>query len=499
MAPPDESPLALPNADPTAIVQGGGMVAMVGPGGWRGTFPADKVADAIAHGFRPEAQADHQERRMEQLYGDSSLRAGLEGAARGATFGLSDVALAGLGADTEGLRERKERNPWASGIGEATGAVGALAATGGLGGLAEGAGAGVARTIGSSGILSRAAAAGARGAVEGGALGFGQGVSHLALSKDPLTAESLVGQLGHDSLVGALTGGAIGGGLSLAGAGLKAAAGKAGQALSKTQTAIRREPESGRPYHAPAGHEDLSTMGLADTQAGIKAETEAIKVSNAQAGSEVAKDIVDFREGVRQDWQRMQSMMPEKQGIRKEFWRAEKRLSSAIEIPKEIAEDPRVALKAVRSIQEQASKFEQYLPEGMLDPTTTDALRLGSKAAKYTGRAASIAEQAEALENRIMDLSGDAAKTSERLDALKGREALLTRPEPQTRIIDTMSKGIGGAIGGLIGHAIPIPFAGVAGAWMGKELAGATLKPVMQRILGVYAENAGAIAQGADA
>lgn len=75
-----------------------------------------------------------QRREAELLYGDQDVRTFVEGAASGLTFGVSDYALEGLGVSTkEELLGRREANPVASGLGEATGIIGGTLATAGLG------------------------------------------------------------------------------------------------------------------------------------------------------------------------------------------------------------------------------------------------------------------------------------------------------------------------------------------------------------------------------
>ena len=57
---------------------------------------------------------------------DSPILAGVEGVARGVTFGLSDAALASAGGPelAEDIRKRKEFNPAADLIGQGAGIIG---------------------------------------------------------------------------------------------------------------------------------------------------------------------------------------------------------------------------------------------------------------------------------------------------------------------------------------------------------------------------------------
>lgn len=181
--------------DPS-IAQGGGRVAMVRPDGEGVTIPIGRYYEALDKGYRPETWDEHEERRHEQIYGGRPFVAALEGLARGATFGLSD--LIGAAIDPEHVREMKEHNKIASIVGEIPGTVGVLALTG--------VGPAVARAAG-GGLLGSIAA----GGVEGGMAGFGLGVSDVALSKDPLTAQAVAGVLFKHAMLGAAGGAALGG------------------------------------------------------------------------------------------------------------------------------------------------------------------------------------------------------------------------------------------------------------------------------------------------
>ena len=124
-------------------------------------------------------------------------RAFAEGAARGASFGLSDPFLIGAGVKREGLQLRKEENPIASGGGEIVGALGTSIATGG----------------GASALVG----GGVRGAVfEGGLYGMGPMVTESALENTPLTSERLAAGFAG----GALAGGAAHAGFTALGKGV---------------------------------------------------------------------------------------------------------------------------------------------------------------------------------------------------------------------------------------------------------------------------------------
>jgi len=180
---------------------------------------------------------------------DSPVLAGLAGAARGLTFGLSDVAGRAVGLDDE-LAKLKEYNPKSSIGGEITGAIapvvaatilsagtatpaalaGQSAAQGALRAapsvLAATAGEAAAAKLG-GGLLAKAAGT----AVEGALYGTGTGISKAALDqRQDIDAADVGETLAAEIGLGALTGGAF----SLA-----------GSAVSKTAGAIAKGAKSG--------------------------------------------------------------------------------------------------------------------------------------------------------------------------------------------------------------------------------------------------------------
>lgn len=235
--------------------------------------PAEQVGALLTSGDfdidTPEAAED---RRLEREFGDSPLRAGAAGAARGLTFGVSDQIAASIGGEEtqQALRELEERNPEASIAGEVAGSVAPLLFTGGasaagtaargagtagrilrgigapvrgLAALSEGAGAAATRVLAGSApgaarrILARAGGTAVEGAIEGAAGELGRLVTEDALGYEPdLTAEALLSRVGVGGLLGAGVGGVLGGGFSTLGEGIRGGR----RALSGTAEVLRR-------------------------------------------------------------------------------------------------------------------------------------------------------------------------------------------------------------------------------------------------------------------
>lgn len=218
-----------------------GRVTVRDPSGVVGTIDASELGKP---GYRPLTDAEINEERIHRERSTLGQQAitGLEGAARGATLGLSDVATTGLLGDEyrQGAAERAHENKKIAIGSEIAGAIAPTLFSGGAAAEVEGASLlsraarlapsslvssggraverGVASIVGHSAesalgrMAQRAAAVGAAGAAEGGLYGAGNAVSEAALDGGPITAEKVLGGFGH----GALFGGALGAGLGAA-------------------------------------------------------------------------------------------------------------------------------------------------------------------------------------------------------------------------------------------------------------------------------------------
>ena len=169
---------------------------------------------------------------LHKKYGDEGVRAAAEAALSSATFGLSDYALKPLFG--EALRERRERNALAAGIGEVGGIVipalfsggssllgkalpAAWAARGGLA-VEKLTAKGISKLIAETGkkkfakdVMSKMISKGAGSAVEAAFHGGGQLLEEHALGYKEFNAENLLAYGGKAALWGGLIGGGLGG------------------------------------------------------------------------------------------------------------------------------------------------------------------------------------------------------------------------------------------------------------------------------------------------
>jgi hypothetical protein len=235
---PDPAYIALQRpADPAPS----GAVDLVDQTGAIVNADAENVPRLLQSGrYRLASEGESLAAVDEATYGDSELRAGVEGAARGLTLGASDYVIGAIGGDEakRDLAKRQQYNPVSAGIGEGVGIVGGALLTGGAAGAlapaaqlaragraAEGLAGGLraVQALEAGGTLARAGAGairlGTQGALEGALYGAAKAVDDDYLHDHEITAERVALGAG----LGALTGGAFG-----AGAGVLGTLGKAG-------------------------------------------------------------------------------------------------------------------------------------------------------------------------------------------------------------------------------------------------------------------------------
>lgn len=205
-----------------------GQGVLLNPTGELVFVPAEDVQENIArYGYKMPKPDELRKLGRDFKYGSDTmqLQAGLAGAARGGTFGVSDYLAIKTGLTSpEHLSALKEYFPGTSLIGELGGAVATAPFSFTPAGLAvRGARAAEAAAVGqAASLLPKSAMANAiartavetggkalGGAIEGLAFGLGQTVSEAALGDPDLTAENVIAHLGQSAVLG----GALGAGL----------------------------------------------------------------------------------------------------------------------------------------------------------------------------------------------------------------------------------------------------------------------------------------------
>lgn len=224
---------ALPTSEPVTTPElSSEPVNVLNPRNELVSLPKHQIPAALQDGYRLASPEDVKKFEDEQQYGTAGQQviAGLEGAGRALTFGLSTPIETGLGLTTkEAIKGREEVNPVASTVGEIGGFAAGLL-TGGTEAKLLGEGAyGVAKLTAPA-LIERAGAAAAsklesklakdvvRGAVETSLMQGGNEI-HKAFTEDPSkVAETAIADIGLSAVLGGVFGGAVGAGLRKLGA-----------------------------------------------------------------------------------------------------------------------------------------------------------------------------------------------------------------------------------------------------------------------------------------
>ncbi len=245
------------------------LVNVVDPdSGEVGSIPQTQLAQATQLGFTPATPEQVQQHFDEKEFGTAGQQAitGLEGAASGATFGLSTGAERALGVNPEDIRKRREINPKSHMAGEAAGLVG-----GALTGLGEGAavealgakaGAAVLGEAAGAGLGRRLGAAALKGAAENILVSGGDEVSKMFSGNyDEYKPEDAVHAAAANLALSGVLGGVIGGGLGGVGELWNATAGKkveaaltdaTNQARAAVEPSVNPTPEQAEARNAIA-------------------------------------------------------------------------------------------------------------------------------------------------------------------------------------------------------------------------------------------------------
>lgn len=181
-------------------------VSVFSPTGEQQEVSKKTARHLLAQGFQLDTPELRQQMADQVEFGDgfgNEAAAGALGLARGATFGLSDLALSKTGAmSPEELHKREELNPDASMAGEAASfllpAAGAVKALGTAGKVARGLGAGVEAASAVGRGVEAAGMAGAKAlGIEGTSLA-GQVAGHMLPRAAGIAAEAELYQIGHN-------------------------------------------------------------------------------------------------------------------------------------------------------------------------------------------------------------------------------------------------------------------------------------------------------------
>jgi hypothetical protein len=273
-----------------------GTVRLIDPQGQIRDVPSEAAAGALEAGWRAPTTQEELGRTtaqaQEEAYGGvgGAVKAGAAGLARGISLGGFDAAARLLGGEDAAieLQGLRETNP---GVSIGTEIVGGVAPALVSGGAALPAGA--AARVGAG--IGRAAGGGIRGAIvagttEGAIQGFGQGVTELALSTDPLTIERAASALSSNMLYGAGFGAAAGGLAKGAELGLARAKGAIDDALERRAAKATTAAEA-------IEQGDLSLLDKRTLDLAEKDEIQRIQAERAPQ----RKALVDELDGYRND------------------------------------------------------------------------------------------------------------------------------------------------------------------------------------------------------
>lgn len=424
--------------------------------GERGLVPRDKVDVWASAGYEMESPEETQNVVLEREYGDSPGQAALEGAARGLTFGLSDLTLGQL--DEEGFRERRARNEGAAIAGEVGGAV--LGAGVGLGGAVTGIGkAAQAATAakGGGGLL----AAGARGATEGAFYGAGQGLSEAALSEDPLTAERVLSGMASGALFGGAVGGVAGVGGRLLADGATAGKAAAGRMVAKYGAGADDGAKAAIGGEA-SYVDDIATLDRQGLRDAAKAEVTRIKGTVRQEAATVMDDLKTFAKDTRAAF-----ITVDDKAIGGRLGKTKRGIMRSLDDPKGWVEDGfqmRNTAKVLR-VQEQA---------------LNEAIATGKLSERGLSQANEWLEKNLMVQERIKGIT-DALATpaSPRLSALHDA---IGGVAPTKGIGQRVAENVGAGLMASMGFAVGGPVGAAAGAVAGRHAADAVLSRMTGRL-----------------
>lgn len=195
-----------------ALQSGSHHIALTDPEGNFATAPLNEAKQLLGQGYAQPSPEQLKSLLNHAKFSSTpeQIKTGLEGAASGASFGLSTGVERALGVNPEDINARAETNPNIHMAGEATGLIGS-----GLLGYGEGAllgkvGAAVAGRLAGETLLAKVGSSAARNAVETALVASGNEVSKMFANDPNQSAETAMTNIGMNALLGAGIGGAFG-------------------------------------------------------------------------------------------------------------------------------------------------------------------------------------------------------------------------------------------------------------------------------------------------
>jgi hypothetical protein len=423
--------------------------------------PAEQVQDALDQGMTVEAPEQHaaritEDQREEEFGGvKGKVVGGLLAVARGASGGLSDVGIAALGG-ADSTRAYREVNPNVSTVGEIAGSLSEL----GVGGLAGNA----RKSIG--GIAGYGA--------EGAILGLQPGVTELALSDDPLTAERISSVLSSSALLG----GGIGAGVGTIGRLAEKGIARAGAAIEE-HAGARAALDA-----IPADLAGLDAKGLraaaAEERAALKeaarAERSSLEELRKPQREELANQIRDMHHELSTERPIFSAVVGDDvravegvKDIASQLNKSYRGLRSTLDNPIRVAENPEVVLGHLQMRQTALESLQAKTPE-ILSVIGGDGR---AAALEHVDRAL---EQTRAQIGAIKQLSRSNPVASARLSAIEaGSSPRLAQIEaaqdaltnaPKTGLIQKGLQSAAFTGGTALAHAIP--GVGIMAPYVGK-------------------------------
>lgn len=440
-------------------------VTMVDPQGVAHEVDAEQVPQAIDQlKFHIEGAGEHKQRieseAKSELYGSvpGKIATGIAGVERGATLGLSDVAMRAMFGEGGGhaLDSLRQENPKISFGSELAGALITAIPTGGesLLGKLPGAsvgrlGARIAETGEGAGALTKIARGAAGGTAEGMIYGGGSGLTDLALDDHPLTAEHIASTLSSHMLYGGVVG---------AGAGTLAKTAELG--LGRAKSAID-DFAAGREAQA-AVPDDLATMDIKQLRAARADEVKAIGERHAASVADLeaaripqrktlADDIGAFRREVKEADHYLTTdgiKMPAEEGklatseIGKISVKANSALDQVLNNPIGLAKNPGRALDALQRQENAMAKLMEREPELRAAYATSER---GAERAAALDTVPAMLEKNRALQQRIEELQApiklEKPATSAKLDSIDHAIDTLAAGKGEKTVAEQMLQG----------------------------------------------------------